>query len=64
MMPYYEKEQIAGACEIDLLTYLQRYEPYELPTRPCINILFPVAWRLSRSAVDQLSYLFLVAPAQ
>ncbi len=29
-MPYYEKEQIARAREMDLLTYLQRYEPDEL----------------------------------
>ncbi len=29
-MPYYEKEQIAQAREMDLLSYLQRYEPDEL----------------------------------
>lgn len=29
-MPYYSKEQIAAAREMDLLTYLQRYEPEEL----------------------------------
>ena len=29
-MPYYDKEQIAQAREMDLLTYLQRYEPDEL----------------------------------
>ena len=29
-MPYYDKEQIARAREMDLLTYLQRYEPDEL----------------------------------
>ena len=29
-MPYYKKEQIARAREMDLLTYLQRYEPDEL----------------------------------
>ena len=29
-MPYYTKEQIAQARELDLLTYLQRYDPDEL----------------------------------
>lgn len=29
-MPYYSKEQIAQAREMDLLTYLQNYEPTEL----------------------------------
>ncbi len=29
-MPYYDKEQIARAREMDLLTYLRRYEPHEL----------------------------------
>jgi len=29
-MPYYNKDQIARAREMDLLTYLQRYEPDEL----------------------------------
>ncbi len=29
-MEYYDKEQIEKAREIDLLTYLQRYEPDEL----------------------------------
>jgi len=29
-MPYYKKEQIEQAKQMDLLTYLQLYEPYEL----------------------------------
>ena len=29
-MPYYAKEEIARAREVDLLTYLQRCEPDEL----------------------------------
>jgi hypothetical protein len=29
-MPYYDKEQIAKAREMDLLTYLQNYDPNEL----------------------------------
>ena len=29
-MPYYAKEEIARAREVDLLTYLQRCEPNEL----------------------------------
>lgn len=29
-MPYYDKVQIAQAREMDLLTYLQRYEPDKL----------------------------------
>ena len=29
-LKYYDKDQIAQAREMDLLTYLQRYEPDEL----------------------------------
>lgn len=29
-MPYYSKETIAEVKKIDLLTYLENYEPYEL----------------------------------
>ena len=29
-MPYYAKDEIARAREIDLLTYLQRCEPNEI----------------------------------
>ena len=29
-MPYYAKDEIARAREVDLLTYLQRCEPNEL----------------------------------
>ena len=34
-MPYLSKEQIAAAREMDLLTYLRRFEPEELVHMIC-----------------------------
>jgi hypothetical protein len=42
-MPYYEKEQIARAREMDLLTYLQQYEPNEF-IHDGGNIPIPSTW--------------------
>jgi len=58
-MPYYTEEQIIKARSIDLLTYLQTYEPTELVHVSIKQLIGRLEDAMPRDAVSMLQAVFL-----